>query len=169
MGTVNPAQAGSPPDVLVVVQSLDDLISLDPAEGFELSSVQAFTSLYQRLVQPDPDHPAELRPALPSSWHPGSTPRSLVFELRADARFASGRPVRGEDVVFSLVRAVQLNRTPAFILNQLGWSADSVASQVRRLDDTHVELRWSTDIGPAFALALLHRPGRLDRRCHGGP
>ena len=45
-----------PPDVLVVAQSLDDITSLDPAEGYELSSMQAFTS-YQRLVQPDPDHP----------------------------------------------------------------------------------------------------------------
>src|SRR6202044_2870506 len=63
----------SPPNVLVVAQSLDDLVSLDPAEGFELSSLQAFTSIYQRLVQPDPDEPSRLVPTLATSWAQGPT------------------------------------------------------------------------------------------------
>jgi peptide/nickel transport system substrate-binding protein len=118
--------AASPPDILVVAQSLDDIVSLDPAEGFELSSVQAFTNLYQRLVQPDPEHPTVLRPTLAASWQIGPGERSLDFELVSAAAFASGHPVRPEDVIFSLRRAVKLNRAPAFILNELGWRADNV-------------------------------------------
>jgi peptide/nickel transport system substrate-binding protein len=60
--------AAGPSNVLVVAQSLDDLISLDPAEGFELSSLQTFTNIYQRLVQPDPDDPTMLVPTLAASW-----------------------------------------------------------------------------------------------------
>ena len=104
--------AAGVPGVLVVAQSLDDLVSLDPAEGFELSSVQAFTSLYQRLVQPDPDHPEILMPTLADSWQLAADGRSLTFELRPDARFSNGHPLRPEDVIFSLTRAVKLDRAP---------------------------------------------------------
>jgi len=87
-----PGHAASPPQVLVVAQSLDDITSLDPAEGFELSSLQVFTNVYQRLVQPDSVDPRLLVPTLASSWQPGPMPHSLIFTLREDARFAAGHP-----------------------------------------------------------------------------
>jgi peptide/nickel transport system substrate-binding protein len=152
------AHARSPPNVLVVVQDLDDIQSLDPAEGFELSGVQAFTSIYQRLVQPDPGDATVLRPLLASRWGPGSGPHSLIFELRADARFASGNPLRPEDVIFSLVRAVKLNRAPVFILNELGWRPDDIDHQLSKLDDHRLEVRWSANVGPAFVLSILSSP-----------
>ena len=52
------AQAATPKDTLVIAQSTDDADSFDPAKGFELTSVQAFTNIYQRLVQSDPQNPA---------------------------------------------------------------------------------------------------------------
>jgi peptide/nickel transport system substrate-binding protein len=151
-------EAASPPGVLVVVQSLDDIASLDPAEGFELSSLQAFTALYQRLVQPDPDNPTVLQPTLAASWKAGSSPRSLVFELRAGAAFASGRPLRPEDVIFSLSRAVKLNRPPVFILNELGWTGDNIDRCLLKVDARHVQVSWPARVGPAFALSILTAP-----------
>jgi peptide/nickel transport system substrate-binding protein len=149
------AGAASPPGILVVVQALDDIVSLDPAEGFELSSVQTFTSVYQRLVQPDPEHPAVLRPTLASGWTVGPDGRSLLFELRPGARFASGNPVRPEDVVYSLARAVRMNRAPAFILNELGWEPGNVDRYLEKVDAGHVRLRWPAPVGSAFALNVL--------------
>lgn len=116
------AHAATPPDTLVIAQSIDDASSFDPAEGFELTSVQAFTNLYQRLVQSDPQNPTDLKPTLATSWQPGSDNRSLTFALRDGAKFASGNPVRPEDVIFSLGRVVKLNLDPSFILTQLGWT-----------------------------------------------
>lgn len=145
--------SASPPQVLVVVQDLDDIVSLDPAEGYELSSMQAFTSLYQRLVQPDPDHPERIKPVLARSWR--AEPGSLLFELRSDAVFANGDPVRPEDVIWSLSRAVKLNLSPAFILNGLGWTASTVEQHLVKLDDHHVRITWSAPVGPSFALNVL--------------
>jgi peptide/nickel transport system substrate-binding protein len=145
--------AASPPQVLVVAQSLDDIVSLDPAEGYELSSMQAFTSLYQRLVQPDPDHAESIRAGLAAGWQAG--PGSLVFELRRDAVFANGHVVRPEDVIWSLSRAVKLNLAPAFILNGLGWSADTVDEHLVKVDEHHVRVTWSAPVGPSFALNVL--------------
>jgi peptide/nickel transport system substrate-binding protein len=145
--------AASPAQVLVVAQSLDDIVSLDPAEGYELSSMQAFTSLYQRLVQPDPDHPQTIVAGLAAGWR--AEPGSLVFELRPDAVFASGHPVRPEDVIWSLSRAVKLNLSPAFILNGLGWTAGTIDQHLVKVDEHHVRVTWSAPVGPSFALSVL--------------
>jgi len=158
LSVMAPAQAASPADTLVVAQALDDIVSLDPAEGFELSSVQVFNSLYQRLVQADPEHPEHLAPTLASSWQAAPNGRSIVFELKAGARFAGGHPVRPEDVIFSLSRAVKLNRSPAFILGELGWTPANVEGLLRRVDDRHVRVAWTAGVGPGFALNVLTAP-----------
>jgi peptide/nickel transport system substrate-binding protein len=147
--------AASVPGTLVVAQALDDIVSLDPAEGFELSSESSFTSLYQRLVQSDPDKPGALRATLASEWTFGADGHSVVFTLRNGATFASGHAVRPEDVVYSLRRAVQLNRSPAFILNELGWRVDNVGSFLEKIDDSHVRVSWPARVGPAFVLNVL--------------
>ncbi len=152
------AQAATPPDTLVIAQSIDDANSFDPAQGFELTSVQAFTNLYQRLVQPDPQNPVDLQPTLASAWQPGSDNRSLTFTLRDDAKFSSGNPLRPEDVIFSLGRVVKLNLDPSFILTQLGWTKENVDSHLKKIDDSHVQISWTADVSPTYVLSLLAAP-----------
>lgn len=151
-------RAATPPGVLVVAQSTDDAVSFDPAEGFELTTVQAFNSLYQRLVQPDRADPNIILPALAQSWTEQPDGRSLVFELRRGATFASGNPVRPEDVIFSLSRATKLNKAPAFILNELGWTADNVDTHLSKIDDSHVKIAWPAKVGSGFVRAILTAP-----------
>lgn len=61
------AQAATPQDTLVVVSSLEGIISLDPAESFETVSSANLVNLYQRLVAPDR--------AAPQSWR--RTPQAV--------------------------------------------------------------------------------------------
>ena len=152
------ASAATPPNLLVVAQSIEDAVSFDPAEGFELTTVQALNNLYQRLVQPKRDEPTVIEPALASAWSVGADGRSLRFTLAKGAKFASGNPVRPQDVVWSLSRATKLNKSPAFILNELGWTAETVDSHLKISGDNEVTLSWSADVGPAFVLALLTAP-----------
>jgi peptide/nickel transport system substrate-binding protein len=147
------AHAASPPQILVVAQDLDDIVSLDPAEGYELSSMQAATSLYQRLVQPDPDHPQNIRPGLAAGWR--TDVGSLLFELNSRAVFSNGNPVRPEDVIWSLSRAVKLNLSPAFILNTLGWTPHTVDHNLAKIDEHHVRITWTAPVGPSFVLNVL--------------
>jgi peptide/nickel transport system substrate-binding protein len=152
------AHAATPANALVVAQSIDDAVSFDPAEGFELTTVQTFNNVYQRLVQPDRADGTKIDPAIAASWKAGADGKSLTFEIQDGAVFASGNPVRPEDVIFSLSRAVKLNKSPAFILNELGWKAETVDAGLKKIDDKHVELTWTADVGTAFALALLTAP-----------
>lgn len=152
------AQAATPADVLVVAQSIDDAVSFDPAEGFELTTVQSFNNLYQRLVQPNRDEATKIEAALAASWEPGADGKSITFALAPNASFASGNAVRPEDVIFSLTRAVKLNKSPAFILNELGWTADNVDSAIEKIDDSHVKINWTADVGAGFVLSILTAP-----------
>lgn len=158
LGLSTLAFAATPPKVLVVAQVLDDLVSLDPAEGFELSSVQSFNSLYQRLVGSNPQKQTEIVGALASSWKAGTDGRSLTFTIKAGAVFASGNPVRPEDVIWSLSRAVKLNKSPVFILEELGWKAENVDSFLSKVSDTQVKVSWPAKVGPGFALSILSAP-----------
>lgn len=112
---------------------LDDIVSLDPAEANELSSIQTVPSLYQRLVQPDRNNPEKNRTDPRRKLAGRSGGETLTIKLKPDAKFASGNPLRPEDVIFSYTRAVTLNKSPAFILNVLGWQPDNIASQLKRL------------------------------------
>ncbi|EMH4161790.1 ABC transporter substrate-binding protein [Pluralibacter gergoviae] len=152
------AHAATPPNTLIVAQGLDDIVSLDPAEANELSSIQTVPSLYQRLVQPDRDNPQTITPVLAERWQADAQAKTLTFTLRANALFASGNPLRPEDVIFSLQRAVKLNKSPAFILNVLGWDADNIDSQLKKTDDRTLVLHWTADVSPAVALNILSTP-----------
>lgn len=155
--TAGVAVAATPDNALVVAQSIDDAVSFDPAEGFELTTVQSFNNLYQRLVEPNRGDATKVEPALAASWEAGSDGKSLTFKL-ADAKFSSGNPVRPEDVIFSFSRAVKLNKSPAFILNELGWTAENVDAAITKADEKTVKISWAADVGPGFALAILTAP-----------
>ena len=152
------AHAATPPNTLVVAQGLDDIVSLDPAEANELSSIQTVPSLYQRLVQPDRDNPEKITPVLAESWEADAAAKTLTIKLKPDATFASGNPLRPEDVIFSYTRAVTLNKSPAFILNVLGWDASNIASQLKKVDAHTLTLHWTADVSPSVALNILSTP-----------
>ncbi|HTJ56585.1 MAG TPA: ABC transporter substrate-binding protein [Devosiaceae bacterium] len=156
--TMGTAAAATPPNVLVVAQSIDDIVSLDPAEGYELTTVESFNSLYQRLIESDAQKPTQLDPVLAESWQEGADGQSVTFAIRKDAKFASGNPVRPEDVIFSLNRALQLNKSPVFILQSLGWTKDNVGQYLKKVDDTHVAISWPAKVGMSFALSILSAP-----------
>lgn len=149
------AQAATPQDTLVVVSSLEGIISLDPAESFETVSSANLVNLYQRPVAPDRAAPQKLAPDAAGSWQAGADGRSLTFTLKPQQRFASGNPLRPEDVIFSLVRAVKLNKAPSFILGEFGWTPDNVEQQLKKVGDNRVQLRWPANIGSELALRLL--------------
>lgn len=152
------ALAQTPDDTLVVAIPLDGIISFDPAESFETVSNGSLRNVYQTLVEADRQTPQKLAPLLADSWQPGSTPHSLIVNLRPDARFASGNAVTPDDVIFSLTRAIKLNKAPSFILAEFGWTPENIDAQFSRLDAHRLEIRWPAAIGRDLALRLLSAP-----------
>ncbi|MEO1678678.1 MAG: ABC transporter substrate-binding protein [Pseudomonadota bacterium] len=147
------ANAETPDNVLVVAQNIDDIISLDPAQAYEFTAGELLTNIYDRLVQYDAEDPTVLAPGLAESWEIDAENKTITFELR-DATFHSGNPVRGEDVVFSFKRVVELNLNPGFILTQLGWTPENVEEMVTA-DGNTVTVKYAGDFSPAFVMNVL--------------
>ncbi|MCC7321563.1 MAG: ABC transporter substrate-binding protein [Rubellimicrobium sp.] len=148
------ALAETPDGVLVVAQNIDDIVAIDPAQAYEFTSGELVTNVYDTLVLYDAEDTTVLAAGLASEWAADDAAKTLTFTLRDGATFHSGNPVRPEDVVYSLVRVVKLNLTPAFLLTQLGWTADNVEQMVR-VEDGKVVIGWEGDFGPAFVLNVL--------------
>lgn len=153
-----PAFAATPANTLIVVQGLDDIVSLDPAESNELSSIQTVPSLYQRIVQPNRDNPEINEPILVESWQANPEQKTIVFKIKPNAKFASGNAVRPEDIIFSYQRAITMNKSPAFILNVLGWKTDNINSLLKKISDNELEVRWTADVSPDVVLNILSTP-----------
>jgi peptide/nickel transport system substrate-binding protein len=156
------AFAVTPKDTLVVARNIEDIVSLDPAEAFEFSSGEMVANTYERLIRYDVKDPAQLRPGLASAWKPAPDGKSIEFTLRPQAVFESGNPVRPEDVLFSYRRVLRLNKAPAFILSQLGWTPDNIEQMVRKTSANTLVLTWAGEFGPSYVLNVLAaRPGAI--------
>lgn len=147
--------AETPADMLVVAATIDDIISLDPAQSFEFSGNDVTQNLYSRLVDFDPlNLEAGFQPSLAESWQVSEDGRTITLTMREGVTFQSGNPVRAEDAAWSLQRAVKLDKSPAFILNQFGLTADNVDEMVKAEGNT-VSITMDQPYAQSFVLNCL--------------
>ena len=156
-----PALAETPADALVIAQNIDDIVTIDPASAYEFSSGEYVTNTYDQLVQYDATDTTVLAPGLAESWEIDAAARQVTFTLRDGVTFHSGNPLRAEDVIGSWKRVLTLNMAPAFILGNLGWTADTL-DQMVTADGNQVTVRWEGDFAPSFVLNVLaSRPASI--------
>lgn len=149
------AQAATPKDTLVQAFAFDDIITMDPAESFEISAGEIMGNTYDRLVRLDVNDPSKLVGDLAKSWTVSADGKTFTFELKPGLKFASGNPITAEDVVFSLNRVVQLDKTPAFIITQLGLKKDTVAERVKATGPLTLTIETDKAFAPSFVLNCL--------------
>ncbi|WP_433989347.1 putative D,D-dipeptide-binding periplasmic protein DdpA (plasmid) [Pseudoseohaeicola sp. NH-UV-7] len=126
------AYAETPANMLVIANRIDDITTLDPAESFEFAGSDVSRNVYGKLVNFDPlDLAAGYQPDLAESWEVSEDGMTITFTMREGVSFHSGNPVRAEDAEFSLRRAVLLNKTPAFILTQFGFTPENIEDTIR--------------------------------------
>lgn len=146
--------AATPPETLVIADAIDDIVSLDPQEAYEFSGLDVVNNVYDGLVELDPATPGAPVPGLAESWSVSEDGMTFTFKMKSGITFSSGNPVTAEDAAFSLQRAVKLNKSPAFILNQFGWTAENVEEMVKADGDT-VVLKTDKAYAPTFLYNCL--------------
>ena len=150
-----PAFAETPHDTVIMANQIDDMISLDPQESFEFSGNEVCGNLYEKLANPDTKDPTVINPLLAESWETSPDGLTTTFRLKQGRKFASGNPVTAEDVVFTLTRAVAMNKAPAFIINQFGFTKDNAAQTITAPDRQTVVLKVAEKGSPTFLLYCL--------------
>lgn len=151
---LTPVMAETPPNILVVAQNIDDIVTIDPASAYEFSSGEYVANTYDTLVRYDAADTTVLAPALATDWVMDPEAKTVTFTLRDGVTFHSGNPLRAQDVVGSWTRVVALDKAPAFILTQLGWTPDNIAQMVTAEGNT-VTVRYEGDFAPSFVLNVL--------------
>src|SRR5689334_3635171 len=150
-----PALAETPADTLVEAFAIDDIISMDPGEAFELSTAEVTSNTYSLLVRLDMNDTSKIKGDLADSWTVSDDGLTYTFKLKPDLKFASGNPITAEDVAWSFERAVKLDKSPAFILTQFGLTGDNVAEKAKAVDPTTFTFTVDKAYAPSFVLNCL--------------
>ena len=150
-----PASAATPKDTFVIARNTADAITLDPAESFEFTGGRIIANIYERLFFFEPGDLTKLVGGIAESYEFSEDGKKITVKLKPGLTFHSGNPVTANDVAYSLGRAIKLDKTPAFILKQIGWTADNVDEAVKAIDDQTVEINVLAEMSPALVLNLL--------------
>ncbi|NRP70166.1 putative D,D-dipeptide-binding periplasmic protein DdpA [Ensifer psoraleae] len=155
MGAAQPAFAETPKDTLVEAFAIDDIITMDPGEAFELSTAEMTSNTYSLLVRLDLNDTTKVVGDLAESWTVSDDGLTYTFKLKSGLKFASGNPITAEDVAYSFERAVKLDKSPAFILTQFGLNGDNVTEKAKAADETTFVFTVDQPYAPSFVLNCL--------------
>lgn len=149
------ALAATPKDTLVLAFGFDDIITMDPAEAFELSAGEIMGNTYDRLLRLDVNDPSKLVGDVAKSWSVSADGKTYTFELKPGIKFASGNPLTAEEVAYSLQRAVMLDKSPAFILTQFGFTKTNVKDKIKATSPTVLTMETDKAYAPTFVFNCL--------------
>jgi peptide/nickel transport system substrate-binding protein len=149
------ALADTPADTLVIAKTIDDIITLDPAEAYEFMGIEVLANTYDRIMRFEPSDITKLVPGVAESYTVSDDGKTFTFRIRPGQKFSSGNPLTAADAVFSLQRVVKLDKTPAFLVGQLGWTKDNVEQFVKQVDDSTFTITITEDFAPSLVLSLM--------------
>ncbi|MBB3543983.1 MULTISPECIES: ABC transporter substrate-binding protein [unclassified Rhizobium] len=149
------AFAETPKDTLVEGFAIDDIITMDPGEAFELSTAEVTSNTYSLLVRLDMSDTSKVKGDLAESWTVSDDGLTYTFKLKPGMKFASGNPITAEDVAWSFERAVKLDKSPAFIITQFGINGDNVTEKAKATDESTFVFTVDKPYAPSFVLNCL--------------
>jgi peptide/nickel transport system substrate-binding protein len=140
-------------NTLIFASDLSDLLTLDPAVVYEFSGIQVAGNIYETLVSFEPGQPG-IKPLLAESWEivDSGDMWTLTFALNPNATFASGNPVTAGDVIYSWGRAIDINKSPAFLLIDI---AQLTKENMTAVDDQTVEVKLPKSVSPQVFLSVI--------------
>ena len=150
-----PAWAATPKDTLVVAKQIDDIITLDPGEAYELSGIEVCTNLYDRILRYEAEDVTKMVGGIAASWTVSADGKVFVFKIRPGLKFHSGAAITAEDAAWSLQRVVLMDKTPAFLITQLGWTKANVKDLVKATSADTLQFTITENYAPSMVLNLM--------------
>jgi peptide/nickel transport system substrate-binding protein len=149
------AHAGTPKDTLIQADHLDDIITLDPAEMYELTTYEINGNVYDTLVAINGRKTSEILHKAALSWNVSDDGKTYTFKLRPNMKFQSGNPLTAADVVYSFQRLTALNKSPAFLIQDFGISTDNMNTTLKAVDDLTFQMTVDQAYAPSFVINKL--------------
>jgi peptide/nickel transport system substrate-binding protein len=119
----------------VIVATIGDLETLDPAWHYDTASATAIMNMYDSLIFYDREKIDEFVPALATKWTISPDGKTYTFTIRKGVKFHEGGDLSPDDVAYSLQRGLLQDRSggPQWVLLDpiLGVSSiDELAKEV---------------------------------------
>ena len=151
-----PALAATPADTLVVAKQIDDIISLDPAEAYELSGIEMITNIYDRIMRFEADDVTKLVGGAAESWTISADGKTFTFKLRAghDVPVRRSRHRRGRRLLAAARRQARQERRPSSSTSSAGPRTTSTRWSRRSIPST-LQMTIDADFSPSLVLSLL--------------
>jgi len=149
------AQAATPKDTFVVAKDISDILTMDPQELYEITGGEVGIAVYDQLLRYDPLDVTKIIGGTAQSWSATEDGKEYTFKLRKGMKFASGAPVTADDIAWSMQRGVIIDKTPAFLLNQFGWTKDNVASLVTAPDADTLHFKLINGYAPSLVYNVM--------------
>jgi len=122
--------------------------TVDPAKVKDYTEYMAAVNLYEGLTTVDPK--GNVLPLLAEKWEISPDSKTYTFHLVRNAAFSDGKPVRAQDVVYSLQRIIAVNKGPAFLFSGL-----IKPENIKALDDSTVEIGLDRVFAPFLTTTPL--------------
>ncbi len=149
------AVAKTPADTLVMLWTLDPIISMDPAQVAEFVTDEILNNVCDPLVFQDHTDPSKLVPGIAESWSASADGSALTFKIRAGLKHPSGNAVTARDAEWSIRRIMALNLVNAGTLRQWGYVADGFDKMVEATDDRTLVIKLPKPYPADLAIAAL--------------
>ena len=99
----------------LVIAGRQPVSTLDPAQKYDYAIRMMVQGLYDGLVKYE-GNPPQVKPWLAKSWDVSDDGLTWTFHLVDNAKFHDGSPVNAEAVRYSFARTLELNKGPAWML-----------------------------------------------------
>lgn len=151
------AEAETPKDQLVIGMNMANMLGLDPHEIGQFEPSHVFANVYDQLLATDPDDLGTIVPLAVESWEVDEA-GNITMTLREGMTFQSGNPVTVDDVIWSLNRLMELNKSGSSDFKDFGYTADNMKEKLRKVDDRTFVLEQAAPVSADLKLYFLAKP-----------
>ena len=85
------AEGATPKDTAVIAKQIDDIITLDPGEAYELSGNEICTNVYDRLLRYEAEDLSKLVGGVAESWTVSPDGKTFTFKIRPTSSSSRAR------------------------------------------------------------------------------
>jgi peptide/nickel transport system substrate-binding protein len=149
------AYATTPKDTLVVAKDISDIITCDPQEEYEITGTEVALAIYDPLLRYEPQDVTKIIGGTAQSWSATEDGKEYTFKIRPGMKFESGATVTADDIAWSFHRGVILDKTPAFLLEQFGWTKDNVKDLVTAPDAGTLHFKLLNGFAPSLVYNVM--------------
>ncbi len=148
--------ASIPKDTLVIGANTGIFITLDPAVCYEVLPSVVVMNTYSGLFKLESVNGViKAVPELAQSYEISKDGKTWTFHLRHGVTFANGDPLTADAVVYSYKRVLKLHKSPVWLYESLGLTADNMDKTIKKIDDYTVQITTSKPFAPNVVMSIL--------------